>query len=212
MPPLPTIAPLRARSQSLAMLDAILCPDWEGRYFSYNAHWAPGQQMASMRDGQGSGYFLLFTQEGAILKGFAVDSPMNPFRSDLPCLWLGVLESVPSVFASFLTEPAFALEETTFCFWRQETDSTWQQGVINFPPSADPDGAQELLSLLCSEAHSYHRWAQDLYECDIPLAAVEAIFQHHPLTKSLLRKLNPELLWADLDADLAEIGYLSLSR
>jgi hypothetical protein len=209
---LPDIAILKARSQSLAMLDAILCPEWEGRYFSYNAHWAPGEQMASMRDGQGSGYFLLFTQEGAIIKGFAVGSPMSPFRRDPPRLWPGVLESVPSAFARFLREPAFVLEETTFCLWRQATNSTWKQGAIDFPSAQDPDGSQELLSLLCGEPHAYQSWAQDYYECEIPLAAVEAIFEHRTLTKRLLQQLNPDIALADLSGDLQEIAYSILPR
>lgn len=34
---LPDIATLRQRAKALAMLDAIVSPEWEYRYFSYNA-------------------------------------------------------------------------------------------------------------------------------------------------------------------------------
>ncbi len=34
---LPDVDPLRRLMQSLAMLDAILSPDWELRYYSFNA-------------------------------------------------------------------------------------------------------------------------------------------------------------------------------
>lgn len=47
---LPTVADLRDRCRSLAMLDAILSPDWESRYYSFNAGWADGEEMASMRN------------------------------------------------------------------------------------------------------------------------------------------------------------------
>jgi hypothetical protein len=34
---LPEVGSLRRLSQSLAMLDAILCPEWQYRYHSFNA-------------------------------------------------------------------------------------------------------------------------------------------------------------------------------
>lgn len=111
---LPGIDRLRALCQSLALLDAILCPDWEGRYYSFNARWTPGCAMASMRDGQGDAYFLLFSAAGAALKGFAHESPMSPYRVDPPRVWPGVLDDVPSAFADFLAEPAFSMQDTTF--------------------------------------------------------------------------------------------------
>ena len=50
--------------QSLAMLDAILSPEWEYRHFSFNSRWAPFEQMGSMRNGQGDHYFALFSAVG----------------------------------------------------------------------------------------------------------------------------------------------------
>ena len=66
---LPSIANLRRRSQALAMLDAIVCPDWEGRYYSYNAGWSEGEEMGSMRNGSGDDWFILFSDCGAAIKG-----------------------------------------------------------------------------------------------------------------------------------------------
>jgi hypothetical protein len=57
-------------SKALAMLDAILSPEWEYRYYSCNGKWAPGETMASMRNGSGDGYFILFNGHGAAIKGF----------------------------------------------------------------------------------------------------------------------------------------------
>jgi hypothetical protein len=42
---LPSIPALKALSQSLAVLDAILSPDWENRYHSFNAHWAASKRL-----------------------------------------------------------------------------------------------------------------------------------------------------------------------
>lgn len=38
---LPPVASLHRITQSLAMLDGILCPEWEYRYYSFNSQWAP---------------------------------------------------------------------------------------------------------------------------------------------------------------------------
>ncbi len=48
-------------SRSLAMLDAIMSPEWEYRYFSFNANWdaSLGERMASMRNGSGDEYFAI---------------------------------------------------------------------------------------------------------------------------------------------------------
>jgi hypothetical protein len=50
---LPDISTLRRLTRSLAMLDAIMSPEWESRYYSFDSHWGPGELMASMRNGQG---------------------------------------------------------------------------------------------------------------------------------------------------------------
>jgi hypothetical protein len=61
---LPDVPSLKKLSQSLAMLDAILSPEWEYRYYSFNSKWAPGERMASMRNGSGDEYFILFDTVG----------------------------------------------------------------------------------------------------------------------------------------------------
>lgn len=61
---LPDIESLRRRSQALAMLDAIVCPEWEGRYYSFNASWGETEAMGSMRNGSGDDWFILFSPLG----------------------------------------------------------------------------------------------------------------------------------------------------
>src|SRR6187402_2810137 len=133
---LPDVDRLRLLLQSLAMLDAILSPEWEYRYYSFNSHWSKREQMGSMRDGCGDGLFALFNAAGCFLKGFAHESPMSPYSRQPKQVWPGVLESVPSAFAAALKEPAFSMEDTTFCVWRLSGDETWQRGRIEFPQGA----------------------------------------------------------------------------
>jgi hypothetical protein len=198
------IPTLRRLTQSLAMLDAIVSPDWQMRYHSFNSRWAEAEMMASMRDGSGDGWFLLFCPSGAILKGFAHESPMAEGQT-----WAGVLSDVPAVFEGFLHEPAFSLDETTFCIWRTLGDAQWRKGPIRYPPGDDPDGSANLMSLLDGNPSTYQQWAEAYYEADVSLTAVEHIYQHRPLTPEIVAHLNADITLNDLGNDLTEIGYPS---
>lgn len=103
--------------QSLAMVDAILCPEWAYRSYAFDTHWAPDTAFASMRNGSGDWFGVVFTPAGALLKGFAHESVMSPFRSDPPRLWPGLIAGLPAPLAPLLAEPALVVEETTFCLW-----------------------------------------------------------------------------------------------
>jgi hypothetical protein len=191
----------------MAMLDAILSREWKYRYYSFNARWSRGEQMGSMRDGCGDDFFALFNAAGCFFKGFAHEAPMSPYGRRPKRIWRGVLDSVPAEFAACLKEPAFSMEDTTFCIWRRYTDGSWQRGAIHFPTGADPDGSGSLLSALDGQPASYKAWAEDYYEQVVPLAAVRHVYAHKPLTDNLVQRLNPEVTLEELAADIEEIGY-----
>ncbi len=193
--------------QSLAVLDAILSPDWEDRYYSFDGHWSQNEQLGSMRNGSGDFLFELFNPYGCFLKGFAHESVMSPYRTEPPRLWPGLFDDVPLEFKPCLDEPAFAIEDTTFCAWCQTTDSKWLRGSIDFPEGSDPDGSIELLKIFDHQPNTYQQWAQDYYECPVDINAIRQIYQHLPLTPTLIQQLNPVLSIADLFEDLHEIGY-----
>jgi hypothetical protein len=205
---MPGIQALEKIAQSLAMLDAILCPEWEYRYFSFNAEWdtSLGERMASMRNGSGDEYFLLFTSKGAIMKGFDHESPMSAWSNESSAVWPGVLDHVPADFASFVTEPAFSMADTTFCIWRTFSDTEWRRGPVDFPDGADPDGSAGLLWALDGNPESYCRFARDYFEMDPDLRAVAEIFGHSPLNADLVRRLNPARDYADVLVEAVEIG------
>jgi hypothetical protein len=200
---LPDIPTFRRLTRSLAVLDAILSPAWEDRYYSFDAHWSVDQLMASMRNGQGDHWFALIDQHGIILHGLDHESPM--FRPDDP--WPGVLDAVPAEFAPFLEEPAFDTRNTTFCIWRRTDGRGWERGPVRFPPGDDPDGSAHLLRHLDGRPETYVAFAAEYYEVDVPLDAVAAIYRHEPLTPELVARLNPAVQLHDLAADLAEIGF-----
>jgi hypothetical protein len=207
---LPDIEGLKALAQSLAMLDAIICPEWEYRYYSLNCRWAPNEAMASMRNGSGDEYFALFSFAGVIMKGFAHESPMSPYANDKVSIWPGILDNVPEVFSEFLTEPAFTVEDTTFCIWRTYDDLAWRRGNIQFPHGKDPDGSAELLGILGGDPQTYQAWAEDYYEQPINLSAVRYVYGHQPLTQELVTMLNTGLSLQALTEDIEEIRYPGL--
>ncbi|QEL17337.1 hypothetical protein [Limnoglobus roseus] len=216
---LPDVDGLRRLLKSLAMLDAILCRDWQFRYYSFNSKWAKGERMGSMRDGSGNEFYALFNRHGCYLKGFHHESAMSPYRKGGDGkLWAGLIESVPSEFTEAVTEPAFSTKDTTFCIWRKQTDPAWQRGAIQFPPGHDPDGSAELLAILDGRPETYQAWAADGFEApSLTVEQVRHIYEHRPLTPELVEAMrydNPmasdagsKVTLADLAEDVIEIGY-----
>jgi hypothetical protein len=205
---LPDLAGLMKLTKSLAMLDAIMMPEWQYRYYSFNSMWNTGEQMASMTDGSGDEWFCLFSSAGAALKGFDHESEMSPWVNDDHALWKGVLDQVPAVFTRFLNEPAFSMQDTTFCIWRTNQDSEWRVGKIEFPDDADDtDGSEGLLSILDGNPETYKEWAEEYYEKPVSLSIVQRIYAHEPLTERLVKALNPKIELDAIRADATQIGY-----
>jgi len=200
---LPDIPTFRRLTRSLAMLDAILEPEWESRYYSFDSHWGPGELMASMRNGQGDDWFAAIAEDGVVLIGLDHEAPM--FRYEDP--WPGLFEAVPADLSRFVQEPAFDSRNSTFCIWHRADGPGWERGPVRYAAGDDPDGSAHLLKLLDGRPASYREFAADYFERDIPLDAVVALYGHAPLTQHLVRRLNPDVSVADLEADMAEIGY-----
>ena len=193
--------------QAVAMLDAILAPDdWEMRYFAYNAHWTAQQAMASMRDGSGDEFFATFSPQGAILKGFAHDSPAA--ARDPRVVQRQLREQLPANFRGFLSEPAFNLTDTTFCMWRDSNQTAWTRAELNGDTEPLEDGTAQLLWVFDGLPQTYASWAREYFETDVPLHAVSAVYALEPLTELLVHQLNPLVTLRNLKADCTEIGYL----
>jgi hypothetical protein len=204
---LPAIDDLVRLTKSLAMLDAVLCPEWEYRYYSFDSAWGAGEMMASMRNGSGDDYFILFNKEGAAIKGFDHESPMSPWRTKPPSAWPGIYEGLPQEFSSFRNEPAFSMDSVTFCIWRTRADGAWRRGPVAFPEGPDPDGSAWMLAILDARAETYKAFAEDYYEMEIPLQAVQQIYDQAPLTAELVKMLNAEVSLDALQKDMTQIGY-----
>lgn len=200
---LPPVAQCMERSQSLAMLDAILSPEWEYRYYSFNSFWAPAQQMASMRDGSGDHYFMLFVNDGVVAKFF--DHELDDRRDD-GNLSAELRQIIPVRYHAFLSETAFSVDEVSSWAWFDAERQLWLRTLSDAPEAERR--IDSLTQLLTSrQPRAYVDWASEYFELDISLAAVEPIFEHEPLTEALVAALNDELSLADVMDDSREIGY-----
>ncbi|MCQ2998268.1 hypothetical protein NLO98_00670 [Pseudomonas syringae] len=200
---LPDIATVRLKAKALAMLEAIVSPDWEYRYYSFDAHWGSGEEMASMRNGSGDDWFLLLGAFGAAIKGFAHEAS-DACNNDLAA---AARIQLPQPFGSFLNEPAFSMDSVSYCYWRRPEDSSWHKVTCASWLSDVVDDGSSKLALLCKHAASYVAFANEYYEIELPLSSVQRIYEHCLLTEELVRAINPDLDFADAREFAAEIGY-----
>lgn len=180
------------------MLDAIMSPEWEDRYFSFDSRWAPDEEMASMRNGSGDEWSIVFSSAGAFIRGFDHESDMSPHANG-GRLWPGLVERVPEVFADCVTEPSFGDDTTllaTACLWREARDGHWSIGDIVFAPGDDPDGADWLFEeLVDGTPAGYRRFAEQYYEVPVALAPFARSWRSSPSRTSSCAASTPTCLW-----------------
>jgi len=186
---LPNTDDFVARARALAMLDAVLSPEWEYRYSSFDAHWFEGQVVASMRDGEGSRWHAMIQAEGIAVVGYAKhSSPMPPDE----------MKKLPNVFTnSVLEEAAFEIDVCSFCLWRLGSDP-WQGGG---------EGFESLLKFFAEGPEAYVAFAKDYFEVDVSRRDVEAYYGLKELSFTDAQRLNDELTVEQFEEDVAEIGY-----
>jgi hypothetical protein len=205
---LPKPAILRRLLQSLALLDAILEKDWGNRYYSFNSKWSDTEQMGSMRNGSGDDFFAVFNFSGAFLRGFDHESAMTPWRETPPKVWPGVLNAVPIQFANSLHEPAFHMEDTTFCIWCEASNSEWSHGEIMFPEGEeDPDGSQWMLSALDGNPETYRSFIEEYFELEVDINAISRVLDHEVLSAELLAAFPSSRNLQEIIIEAEEIGY-----
>jgi hypothetical protein len=202
-PPYPPPDDLERRAQGLAMLDAILSPSWEYRYFSFNAAWSEDSRMASARDGGGDESFIVFKDGSCVFKQFLhEDSSHLSLPEVLKSTHFTTLE-LTDLMNEFVHEPAFSTESLTELGWYQSEDRKWY--VVR--PQQTPDGELLFRMLFERGAADYIDWATGYFEVSLPRNEVEQVFQSVPLTPTLVEALNPDAEWEIVLGDAVEIGY-----
>lgn len=226
---LPKPNDLQRICMSISALEAIISPEWEYRYYSYQKDWGEGEEFCEMRDGQGDQMLILFTKNGICINGFAHESQMNGWKqiqieekksfkeklfgtkNELKTelrqeIFNGVLDSLPEVFNEFIYGEPVKSIGTTFCIWSIEND--WKIGEIKLPNDNYKDGSKDLLQLLDGQAKTYKNWAEEYYEKEFKIELIESVYAGNPISKELVLELNSEI--EDLEAlrtELVEIGF-----
>lgn len=206
---LPDLNRVRRVSRALAMLDAVLAPEPEYRYHSFDSRWSPTEETALMNNGSGDGYSIVFSPAGAIAQGLDHESPISPYNPGVPDVWPGLFIGVPDELSEPLDEPALrgpdGKQYVTVCFWRTRTDSAWQCGPVI---DVAKDGADWLFDLVADgRPEAYLTFAENYFEVALDLEPIRHIYALMPLTEYVVTSLNPERRLADLTDDIAEIGY-----
>ena len=187
---LPLPGRLRRIMQALAMLDAVLSPEWGSRRHLFNVHWGDGEVMGSLRDGSGDELFALFNGHGCFIKAFEHELPGARLPPD------AAYAGVPAPFRAAAAEPAFSPGEVTFVCWRRMEDMPWRgMGGCRFLPELD------------GRASTYRDFAMEYFEVDLDVETVAAVFAHVPLTPALVERLNPAARLQTAATEAAEIGY-----
>lgn len=198
---------LKRLLQSLAVLDLIMSPEWEDRYYSFDSHWGESEMMGSMRNGSGDSFNALFDSNGCFFKGFAHESPLSSWREGNLEKWKEILEKVPNIFSSAVSEPAFDMDSISFCFWRANDDVSWHCDSPETDEAEDPDGSAFVLECVNGNPSIYQDFVGEYYEEDIPLSPIRHIYSHAVITQDIIDLLNPEVKLEFIQDGLLEIGY-----
>lgn len=196
---------LKRICKSIAALEAIISPEWEYRYYSYQKKWSENEEFCEMRNGQGDHMLILFKSGNVVINGFAHESQMIGQEE--------ILSTLPKIFNDFIFEEPVKSIGTSFCIWQTESDNEWKVGNIQFSKDKYKDGSRDLLQLLDGKPLTYKQWAEEYYEeefeeNDLDLRLVEKIYDGTIITKEIVTQINPTMEdFKQLKSDLNEIGY-----
>jgi hypothetical protein len=199
---------------AIAVLDLIVEPEWGLRYFSYQPSWGLGEALASMRDGSGNEYWIVFAADGAAYaQGFDHESELSPWGNEDGELHEGIIDGMPDQFRRYVSEPAFSFENIpslTVCLWTETgAEGSWRHGSVPPPGSpGDLSGAADLFRVVSRpDPAGYVEYAADYYETEIDAGAVAEIYQHRPLDQALISRISPGRAMEDILGESREIGY-----
>ncbi|MCX4538999.1 hypothetical protein OHA79_52620 (plasmid) [Streptomyces sp. NBC_00841] len=201
---LPSAEELRIRSQALAVLDAIACPDADLRAFTFENTREKGAK-AEMRDGVGGEFTIYFTQAGVFARGFDHESPMSPYRESPPVVWPGLTEEIPAEFLPLLNQRVVAGSNSvplaTVLFWLRAEGTTWKTSGVDVPDAVivDADGAEILFGQYVDDQPvAYVERAEEIFEIAMDAELVERVMRKARIDRSLVGALNPEADYQEL--------------
>ncbi|MGK4584357.1 hypothetical protein [Kitasatospora sp. HPMI-4] len=206
---LPEPAVLLARCRALALLDTIL--DEDTPTHSFVSDWREGVGLASMDNGSGDQYGIVFDPAGVFLYGFDHESDATPWREEPRAHWPGLLDGLPAALAHYSAAPELQFKgffDATVCAWREADATTWQCGSVEFADD-ESDGAGWLFSLLTDGSpEAYVEYAEDYHERPVDRDAVKAVLTGSPLNRRTVASLSSTADFETVAAQARALGYL----
>ncbi|MDX6740108.1 hypothetical protein [Actinocorallia sp. A-T 12471] len=204
---IPGLEELKSRLQKLALMDALILPDWERRYFSFDMNWGSGESLATIRNGSGAEAHVLLRSSAALVLVSDHDLPSLGSSGFLPDLE----RRIPAELVEYLHEPAFCYGGTfaaASCSWRTSGDSGWHFATANCDHGLLPFNA---LGLIAGgvDVNGYVDHVVEVYEVE-PSAAflrtVDHVLHGSPeMARAIIDGRYGERL-ADISQDIVEIG------
>ncbi|QJX47585.1 hypothetical protein HMJ29_11795 [Hymenobacter taeanensis] len=198
---LPDSENLQRICKAVAALDAIVSPEPEFRYYTYNPAWDEQEAVFEMNDGEGDQMLVLFRAGGCVINGYGegLDEPAKE----------AVTRGLPAMYQEFIFgEPVNSIG-TTFCLWTTE-QGEWQTGEL----TTDEDGSEDMLGIFDGDPHTYVDWAQEYYEPEtlpesgISAEAVRRVYAGETLTRELVLAITKHVPnWEQLSQDLTDLQY-----
>lgn len=189
---LPLANDLERICKGIALLDAMVCEDWESRYYSFNQDWDTSrhERLASMRNGSGDEWFLVFSPKEAFLKCFWHEYQKEDEQK--------IFEGLPDALVHLVAEEAFSPGYVTFGGWSD--GQTW---VLrgNAKPLKDE------LAILSGDAKSYQTYVSEVLDVELDLEVIEHVLSGKPVNKRFIERSGVERSFEELQDDLNEIGY-----
>ena len=181
-------------AKAISVLDAIISPEWEYRYYSFNSKWSDNEFLASMRDGQGRYWYALITDIGIAITGNAKDKVNNIELSKI----------LPKEFINcFWNEPAFETQNSSFVAWKLDTDNEWTFyfATDNF------QNINSILEILLGNPYTYKNHSLLYFEKELDIKTITKIYNGVEIDNEIIKKINDKICIEDIKEDFEEIGY-----
>lgn len=201
---LPEPLELERRSIILAALDALHSPEDEYRLYDYRPG-RQGRRIASMNDGSGNDYNIVFAEGGTVIRGFDHECEISPWGSADGSLAPGLLDGFPASLRPVVGEHAFRRRgcrsvDLTFCAWRLPGADRWSVGSLDHEGGASYLFAQ----VMDGTPAGYRGYAATYFEDDIGIDVIRAIFDLTPTDAAHVASLDDG---TDILAALDHLGY-----
>src|SRR4051812_32548719 len=108
---LPAPPRLSELCKAIALLEAMVEPNEDERWYGYDPSWGRGRECASMRSFEGDTCFVWFAREGAVIVGYDKEAGARDPAA--------VFAGLPAELDDARTEPAFG-GDVSFALWRTQ--------------------------------------------------------------------------------------------